>query len=305
MSELLPVPYFHVVFTLPHQLTPFIKRDTSLLLGKLFHAASRTLMTFFENEEDLGVTPGILMVLHTWGQQLTPHYHVHCIVTGGGLDKQRQWKSCSADYLFPVKALSKVFRGIYLKSVKDLIAKEKVSHQANELSALVAKLYRHPWVVYAKKPFGGPEVVLKYLGRYTHRVAISNARIIRFSNNMVTFTYKDYRKDAKICHLTLPLNEFLLRFVNHILPAGFMRIRSYGLWSNPRKKKDLAHCRSLLGKPDLSNEVVAHEIESSEEIEGVLDVEDLEPGQMICPHCRKNILLPMDLIFETVLRDTS
>ena len=301
MSELLPVPYFHVVFTLPHELNPWISNDPSQLLGLLFQAAKTTLLEFAQDPKHLGATPGILMVLHTWGQKLNLHYHVHCIVTGGGLGDTGEWRATRPDYLFPVPAMMQVFRGIYLEGLSRLGQKGKIELSPGKLGGIVKKLYNKKWVVYAKKPFGGPDRVLKYLGRYTHRVAISNSRILGFSNNMVTFAYKDYADDHAQKTLILPMEKFLMRFVGHILPPGFMRIRMYGIWSNPRKKQDLAHCRQLLGEPEISQTTFDEAITASEpEDEGFLRPQDVSEGQLICPHCKKGILYPIDELIESI-----
>lgn len=301
MSELLPVPYFHVVFTLPHELNPWIKSDPKQLIGLLFQSAKDTLLEFARDPKHLGATPGILMVLHTWGQKLNQHYHVHCIVTGGGLDEARQWRATRSDYLFPVEAMMPVFRGIYLERLSSLLGRKKLEFIPDRLTKVIRKLYNKKWVVYAKEPFGGPERVLKYLGRYTHRVAIANSRILRFANNMVTFTYKDYTDNHTEKTMTLPLEKFLCRFANHILPQGFMRIRGYGLWSNPRKKRDLTHCRFLLGDPEISETALDEAIASLEPDEGVIPrPEETSEGQLICPHCQEGILYPLDELMPGV-----
>ena len=299
-KELLPVPYFHVVFTLPHQLNPWIKQHPKPLLNLLFKAASSTLLDFAKDPKYLGATPGVLMVLHTWGQKLNCHYHVHCIVTGGGLDENQQWKGVkSSKFLFPVKAMSQKFRGAYVAGLKQIAEKEGLEHLKDKFQQLTDDLYQQSWVVYAKKPFGGPEMVLKYLGRYTHRIAISNHRILRFENNQVTFAYKDYRNEDRQRVLTLPLNDFLLRFVAHILPQGLMRIRSYGLLANTRKKEAITRCRELLGEPEITN-ALELQPERDEATEAALAAltelqqQLFEMGELrVCPECQKLALRPL------------
>ncbi len=242
VAELLPIPYFHCVFTLPHVLNPLVAANPRALLGALFMAASGTLMKFAKDPKFLGAKIGILIVLHTWGQKLNLHYHVHCVVTGGGLNRDHEWvPSSSENFLFPVKAMSPVFRGIYMEQL-DLLLKQNALHIPDtyrrhfaDYGQLKRRLFSKPWVVYAKRPFSGPLTVLKYLARYSHRVAIANSRIVQYENGLVTFTYKDYRHENANKLLTLPLEKFLNRFVSHILPNGFKKIRNYGIWANPCK----------------------------------------------------------------------
>ena len=290
-AELLPVPYFHVVFTLPHILNPLIAYNPRRLLGCLFQAASQALLKFAADQKYLGACPGILMVLHTWGQKLNRHYHVHCVVTGGGLTEEGEWKAVPSDkFLFPIDPLSTVFQGIYLERLEKLFVAQKLKLPPDwtlTLDQLKQRLYKNKWVVYAKPPFGNPSLVLKYLGRYTHRVAIANSRLTGFDGNMVTFKYKDYRDDACWESLTLPLDDFLNRFLRHVLPKGLMRIRSFGILSNPKKKASLARCREILGEPDLS-EALAETMEPDSE-PMIDDTSILESG-CICPYCKEGIL---------------
>ena len=295
VQELLPVPYFHCVFTLPHELNPLIAANPRPLIGALFKAASTTLLKFGRDPKWMGGKPGILMVLHTWGQKLNLHYHVHCIVTGGGLTTKGEWApSRSEKYLFPIAAMSPVFRGLYwehllrlLQSGKLDIPKQHTSFYGNR-EALQKRLYSNNWVVYAKEPFAGPATVLKYLARYTHRTAIGNSRILSCKNGMVTFNYMDYRNhQRKKAQLCLPLQDFLGRFIAHVLPSGLMRIRSYGIWANARKKRDLGWCRYLLGEP---KNLVA-------DPKDVADPNDNEKAVLIaldqgllCPYCKTGYL---------------
>jgi len=256
-ATLLPVEYFHVVFTLPHALNTLIRINPRRLYALLFHAAAATLLAFARDPTHLGGAPAITMVLHTWGQNLTEHAHVHCVVSGGGLSADaRRWHSTKRrGFLFPVKALSQMFRGKYLAALDRLQRKGALrfagqsAHlaEANPWLQLLAALRRTPWIVYAKPPFGGPECVLKYLSRYTHRVAISNHRILFVGDGVVRFTWKDYADHNARKEMTLRAEEFLRRFLLHVVPRGFMRIRHYGLLANCHRNSKLARCRELLG----------------------------------------------------------
>jgi len=285
VSELLPVPYFHCVFTLPHILNPLVAANPKALLGALFMAASVTLQKFAKDPKFLGAKVGVLMVLHTWGQKLNLHYHVHCVVTGGGLNDNQEWvPSSSEKFLFPVKAMSPVFRGIYMEELGRLLSQNALripdpyrSYFDNH-SQLKRRLFSKPWVVYAKRPFSGPFTVLKYLARYTHRVAIANSRIIQYENGLVTFTYKDYRNENATEKLKLPLEKFLNRFVSHILPDGFKKIRNYGIWANPCKKKLIPFCQKLLGIPKIPKDFVTSLHESEQPHDQDTDVRT-------CPFC--------------------
>ena len=236
--ELLPVKYYHVVFTLPAELNRVVMGNRTALFNLLFLASAQTLLTFGRDERYLGGQAGIISVLHTWGQQLSFHPHVHAIVSGGGITSQGQWKQARKNdyrFLFPVKAMSVVYRGKFLEGLKRLIQSGEVVLPDNSIAgALITLLYQKPWVVYAKAPFGGPEQVIEYLGRYTHKVAISNHRLCSFDkeSDQVTFQYKDYRQGAEQKQMTLSCEEFLRRFSEHILPKGFTKMRSYGFLAN-------------------------------------------------------------------------
>jgi putative transposase len=254
------VPYFHNVFTLPHELNPLIlckEENQRAIFDLLFRAAAETLLAFGRN--NLGAVPGITMVLHTWDQQLRAHFHVHCLITGGGLalDGSR-WIKSHPRYLFPVSALGKVFGGKFLDGLRKLYdrgelhlpaAVKDVAALANPdcFGALLSKLRHKPWVVYSKAPFAGPEKLLAYLGRYTHRVALSNQRLISCDHGVVRFHYRD-RKDGDTRKIAeLPADEFLRRFLRHVLPKGFLRIRHYGLLANRRKAELLERAHTQFG----------------------------------------------------------
>jgi hypothetical protein len=237
-QELLPVKYYHVVFTLPHELNGLILGHRKVLFKLLFDASAQTLLTFAKDENYLGAIPGIISVLHTWGQQLSFHPHIHCIVSGGGMAADNSWKEAKKNtylFLFPVKAMSVVYRTKFLQTLQQMIARGEVRLPDNiDSKKLFNLLYQKDWVVYAKAPFGGPHGVIEYLGRYTHKVAISNHRIssINDEEGSVTFDYKDYADDGKQKQMTLSSAEFIRRFEQHILPERFTKIRTYGYLAN-------------------------------------------------------------------------
>lgn len=244
MKELLPVKYYHAVFTLPHQLNSLVMGNRKAMFALLFDAASYTLLKFAKDEKYLGAKPGIIAVLHTWGQQLSFHPHIHCIVSGGGIDTNQQWKEAvkaTHKFLFPSKAVAKVYRPYFLKQLQNLIDKGIIKmtkeQHANWLS-LRSALYLMDWIVDFREPMGGPGQVVEYLGRYTHKVAISNHRIKRIDiDNNVTFEYKDYADECKKKTMTLQGEEFLRRYEQHILPPRFCKIRHYGYLGNYKRKQ--------------------------------------------------------------------
>lgn len=255
MNCLLPVPYFHVVFTLPHGLNALIAQNRRALHTLLFECASATLLEFGQNrfKTRLGVTA----VLHTWSQTLLDHHHLHCIVTGGGLSAEgSQWRGVRGGYLFPIGALSQVFRAKYRDGLQRLYAEGKLEFHGQlaglaEIRAfqrLKREVLRKEWVVYAKRPFAGPEQVLRYLSRYTHRVAIGNGRLLGLdmATRTVSFGYKDYNAGSQRKVMTLGLDEFLRRFCLHILPKGFVKIRHYGLLANRERQERIGQARELL-----------------------------------------------------------
>ena len=236
-NELLPVPYFHVVFTLPDDLNSLAMHEPKLVYDTLFEGAWETLYTFGINKE---VQMGMIAILHTWGQNLSLHPHLHCIVPGGGIGQDGNWQNIRSDgkFLFPVKALSKVFRANYCQK----ISKKSPIHYAS----LRQKLWNKNWVVFAKKPFGTPKSVVEYLGRYSHKIAISNHRIIDIDNQNVTFNFKDYRQNGVKKQLTLTHQEFIRRFALHILPKRFVKIRHYGFLSSSWKRTKLKIVQSKM-----------------------------------------------------------
>ena len=251
-SELLPVGYFHLVFTLPHELNGLILTNKKILLSHLFKAVGETLVDFGRTR--LGGQIGLITVLHTWDQTLLDHFHLHCLVPAGALSyDQKRWSPASKNFLFPVKALSLVFRAKFLDSLKKSFDQNKllllghIAHlaEAQSFNVLLKGLRKKPWVVYAKKPFGSPEHVLDYLGRYTHRVALSNDRILSARNGAVTFSYRDRKNKDRKNTMPLDAHEFIRRFLLHVIPKGFVRVRHFGFLAN-RSKDLLAKCRQLL-----------------------------------------------------------
>jgi hypothetical protein len=250
---LLPIPYFHVVFTLPHHLNPLIGVNQRALYDLLFQTAAQTLQEVARDPNHLGAEIGITAVLHTWGQTLTEHVHVHCVVTGGGVSPDgTQWRACPRRFLFAVKALGTGFRGKYLAGLEQLRSQQRLTFAGESAplaeegawNSLRQQLYGKPWVVYAKPPWGSPEQVLKYLSRYTHRVAIANSRLVFVGDGGVRFRYTDYAAGAKVRELRA--EEFLRRFLLHVVPTGFVRIRHYGLLANRTRQNKLARARQLL-----------------------------------------------------------
>lgn len=240
-SELLPVPYFHVVFTLPQQINPLCLYAPAKVYRLLFRTAWSVMQSFAKDPKHLGAKPAMIAVLHTWGQNLSLHPHLHCIVPGGGVSKQGRWKSArnKGKFLFPVKAMSKVFRARFVAGLRREFPEQD--------RTFFTSLFEKPWVVYAKRPFQHSKAVVEYLGRYTHKIAISNHRILSLDNGQVTFRYKDYRKGAQKLQMMLPDGEFIRRFSQHILPRGFVRIRHYGFLSSCWKPERLPDLQRLLG----------------------------------------------------------
>ncbi len=242
-QELLPVKYYHVVFTLPHELNSLVMGHRKVLYKLLFDASAQTLLCFAKDPKYLGATPGIISVLHTWGQQLSFHPHMHCIVSGGGITDDNAWRDATKNesrFLFPVKAISIVYRVKFLQALKKMIDRGEVILQDNkDEKQLLNLVYHKDWIVYVKAPFGGPQAVIEYLGRYTHKVAISNHRIcsINDPDNTVTFAYKDYAAGNTQKQMTLRATEFIRRFEQHILPERFTKIRTYGYLANRNRHR--------------------------------------------------------------------
>ncbi len=245
-SELLPLTYFHIIFTLPHELNSLILKNKSVMLNMLFKAVSRTLLHFGKNQ--LGGKPGFVAVLHTWDQQLKAHFHLHCLVSGGAVcSKSKRWIPCKENYLFNQQALSLVFRGKFIHHLTRAVHRGNLSFDA-EYGQLKNKLYKHKWVVSVREPITEPQHVLQYLARYTHRVAIANSRLTALKGGRVSFKYKD-RKNNNLMKTTLSAVDFIRRFLLHTLPQGFVRIRHYGFLANRNRTANLSFIRRLLKLP--------------------------------------------------------
>ena len=281
-AQLLPVPYYHLVFTLPHELNALAQGNPRTLYAMLFAAASETLVEFGRNPRWLGGEIAATVVLHTWGQTLTQHLHVHCLVGAGALSPCGTWVRSRRGFLFPVKALSIVFRGKFLAALAEAFARGRLA--LSGATATLGALRAKPWVVYAKRPFAGPEQVLEYLGRYTHRTAISNERLIALDTHGVRFRYKDYTHGERRRLMSLEPVEFLRRFTLHVLPRGFNRIRHYGLLANRSKRVLLAQARAALDVPAPEHQPPAPEPVRAfwKRIAGI----DIER----CPHCQHGTL---------------
>jgi len=265
-AELLPVEYFHVVFTLPQQIAGLALQNARTVYSILFRAVAETLLTIAADPKHLGAAIGFLAVLHSWGQNLHLHPHIHCVVPGGGISPDNaRWIACRKSFFLPVAVLSCLFRKKFLIYLRKAFQKGKL-HFRGELEslaqpaafeALCQKADQVNWVVYAKPPFGGPEQVLKYLARYTHRVAISNRRLLSLADGHVTFEWKDYADGNQIKTMTLDAVEFIRRFLLHVLPSGFVHIRHFGFLANRSRKAKLALCQSLLPVPQVVNQASA------------------------------------------------
>jgi hypothetical protein len=257
LERLLPVEYFHVVFTLPAALHPLVLYNQRLLYDLLFETASQTLLTLAADPKRLGGQIGVTAILHTWGQNLLFHPHLHCVVTGGGLSAdENEWIAARPGYLLPVKVLGRLFRGKFLAGLRQAYQAGQIklppslAHlaQGYAFRTWLGPLYRQDWVVYAKRPFGGAEHVFRYLGRYSHRVAIANSRLLSLEDGQVYFRWKDYADDYQTKVMCLSAEEFLRRWLLHVLPKRFVRIRHYGLLASRNVATKLVRCRQLLGQ---------------------------------------------------------
>ena len=315
---LLPVEYFHVVVTLHEKLGPLALQNPRAIYSALFRAASDTLTTIARDPKHLGAEIGFHMVLHTWGQNLRLHPHVHCVVPGGGLSADRsRWIPCRKGFFLPVRVLSRLFRTKFLKLLQQLHADGELT-LAGRLASLadprewerfLRSLQETEWVVYSKPPFGSPLLVLKYLARYTHRVAISNSRLLALRDGSVTFSWKDYAHGGRQATMTLTAVEFIRRFLLHVLPSGFVRIRHYGFLANRNRAERIALLRQLLGPP-ASPEPATCESPPESKHDG-----DTFEDPATCPVCKKGRLVvvatllpqpsPYDSYLNTPLRDTS
>lgn len=307
-AELLPCSYFHNVFTLPHELNPLIMGNKRIMLALLFTAVKETLQVFARDPQwRLEGQLGFISVLHTWNQKLMAHYHLHCIIPAGALSFDRKkWIGTRTKYLFKVQSLAKEFQKRYLSKLEKMYRKRQLSFNGrlaeykdeNQFQKLLTALWNKQWITYAKQPFGGPEQVLEYLGRYTHRVAITNNRIIAIDNDLVRFKYRDRSDDNKEKELTLSAYEFIRRFLLHVLPSGFTKIRYYGFLAHANKKTCIELIRTLIGTT----------IEYAKNL-----VEDIQEMMLrltginiyCCPQCGKGKLVYLGPIGGPVYDDTS
>ena len=285
--EVLPVPYFHLVFTLPHDLNALIGQCPRTIYEMLFGAVSATLTEFAANSRWLGGTPAFSLVLHTWKQDLGRHVHLHTLMAGGALGIDGRWVAAKRGFLFPVKALSKVFRGKFVAALKAARQDGKLNQALLPEHAwrdLLARAHQHDWVVYAKEPLGGPAQVLDYLGRYTHRVAISNERILDIGADTVSVRVRDWTQGNRRRTLRLPAQTFIERFLLHVLPKGFKRIRHYGLIGPAHKAARLAAARAALNAP-APDPIVVESVEAF-----IRRIEQHE--RLRCPHCGRGRFVP-------------
>lgn len=306
-AELLPCGYFHLVFTLPHELNAIILCNKTVTLAILFAAVSGTLQAFARDPQwRLEGQLGFIAVLHTWSQTLMDHFHLHCLVPGGALsfDKTR-WVPARESYLFRVESLAKELRKRYLQKLEEAFVDEKLIFPGNtqiygcrrKFKKMIQSLFRTTWIVYAKRPFAGPEQVLEYLGRYTHRVAISNNRIVSITNDKVTFTYKDRKNNDEVKTMVLDADEFIRRFLLHVLPNGFMKIRYFGFLANTNKKKCVPLLRKLI---DPSAQLPDKISETVQEMMLRLTGEDIT----CCPQCQKGRMVKLRKLSKPTV-DTS
>ncbi len=306
-AELLPVEYFHVVFTVPQEVAAIAYQNKEVVYNILFQATAQTLRTIGADPKHLGAEIGFIAILHTWGQNLLHHPHLHCVVPGGGIsaDDQR-WISCRPGFFLPVRVLSRLFRCLFLELLQQAFDGGEL-HFFNSIEGLkdrlafakyIAPATQTEWVVYAKAPFGGPKQVLEYLGRYTHRVAISNNRLLELNDGAVTFAWKDYRHESKNKTMRLDAHEFIRRFLLHVLPSGFQRIRSYGFLANRYRQVKIELCRKLLGAPvpvvavDVSDQSIDYR-DRYQRLTG-LSLRD-------CPHCGKGQMVRIESFTAGVL----
>jgi Putative transposase/Transposase zinc-binding domain len=304
LAELLETQYFHVVFTVPEEIAAIAYQNKRVVYGILFRATAETLRTIASDPKHLGAELGFFAVLHTWGQTLMLHPHLHCVIPGGGLSPDgRRWIPCRKDFFLPVRVLSRLFRRLFLEYLQaafnsgelQFLSALQELEQEQVFAGYLAPLRNVDWCVYAKRPFAGPQQVLDYVGRYTHRVAISNNRLLNIDNDQVSFSWKDYRDNSQQKTMTLSAAEFIRRFLLHVLPDGFQRIRYYGFLSNRYRQQKLAQCRQLLGmaaeEPPCEAQPARDYRDRYEELTG--------SSLRECPACHQGRMV----LLETLLRD--
>lgn len=314
-AEVLDTQYFHVVFTLPAEMAAIALQNNAVVYGILFRTVAETLRTIAADPKHLGAEIGFFAVLHTWGSNLSLHPHLHVVVPGGGLSPDgNQWVSCRAGYFLPVRVLSRLFRRLFIEAVEKAFRAGELAFfsalaDLNESVAFqryLAPVRRAEWVVYAKRPFAGPEQVLEYVGRYTHRVAISNNRILDIEDGKVRFQWKDYRHGGQQKTMVLNADEFIRRFLIHVLPNGFQRIRYYGLLGNRYRKDKLARCRELIGMPKLEPKANSAAMDYRDTYERLTGV-----SLCLCPVCHLGrmgllrALQPITRVRVPIIIDTS
>lgn len=286
VADVLPVPYFHIVFTIPDDLHPLFLVGQAAAYDRLFAAVARTLEEVAANPKRLGVRVGFIGVLHTWTQTLLYHPHIHVLIPGGGLTPDgTAWRETRNGYFLPVRVLATVVRGKLLSELERAVHDQDIHFDPADARRALKRAARKKWNVYAKPPFGGPEAVIKYLGRYTHRIAISNRRLLEFQDEEVTFAYRDRETAAKRRAMTLPVREFLRRFLLHVLPRGFQRIRHYGFLANAVRRTALALCRE-----HLKDGVFTAQPQTPATVPTPKDAGDGARSEMKCPRCEKGRL---------------
>jgi hypothetical protein len=303
-AELLDCPYFHVVFTMPEEIAAIAYQNKEVVYDILFHATAETLKTIAADPKHLGAEIGFFAVLHSWGQNLMFRPHLHCVVPGGGLSADGQrWVRCRARFFLSVRVLSRLFRRLFLERIEKAFNSGKLQFFASleflrdpyAFAARIASAKESEWVVYAKRPFAGPQQVLDYVGRYTHRVAISNNRLVDIENGRVQFHWKDYRDNSQIKVMDLGADEFIRRFLLHVLPEGFQRIRYYGFLANRDRRKKLALCRQLLGMQTLSQTTsVKNYRERYQELTG--------RSLTLCPRCQRGQMVIVESLPPALCR---
>ena len=297
-SELLEVPYFHVVFTVPEEIAAIAYQNKDVVYGILFQATAETLKTIAGDPRHLGAEIGFFAVLHTWGQNLQFHPHLHCVVPGGGLSSDGQrWISCRPDFFLPVRVLSRLFRRLFPESLQHTFDSGKLQffsgleslRERHAFVQLLDRMKAREWVVYAKRPFAGPQQVLDYVGRYTHRVAISNHRLLDIEDGQIRFQWKDYRNGDQVKTMTLSADEFIRRFLLHVLPDGFRRIRYYGFLGSRFRRQKLDQCRRLLGMPPPAEPPTDQDYRDRYE-----DLTGISLRQ--CPQCRQGNMVVVQIL---------
>jgi hypothetical protein len=305
-AELLDVPYFHVVFTVPAEIEVIAFQNQTVVYDILVRAASETLRTIAADPKHLGAEIGFLAVLHTWGQNLMHHPHVHCLVPGGGIAPDgRRWIACRPGFFLPVRVLSRMFRGLFLHYLEKAFAAGELRffsayrplQEPAAFRRYLTPVHRTEWVVYAKRPFAGPAQVLDYVGRYTHRVAVSNNRLLSMDDEKVRFRWKDYRDGNRQKTMTLDGGEFIRRFLIHVLPDGFHRIRYFGFLGNCQRARKLALCRKLLGMAP--PETAGPPVDYRDRFEALTGRSLRE-----CPHCRTGVMVVIDSIARFTVRQS-